>query len=201
MMRRLAMKVEGDPNVRVLLRTLRFWRELGGLYASNGGFSETLYPNLTEAVIAARQGIEIAFIVSDEDENNVMGSHWTACVLDVRRRTYRFGDSLDMDPPPALQPCLENWLYSVGLLPPGEPLRRDRDLEHRIQADASSCGFIAVNMLEHYVLPDQMIWTPHANAHLRVAKYIELMAYNPNMRVVGSCCALFILMISQLRSV
>lgn len=181
----LSLEIERRRVTRVAALPLQFWRELEHLQTTDSRFNALHYPALSEALSLIQSGnnTEIAFILSDRDVNNPMGSHWTACVLNVGRREYRFGDSFDHDPPPSLQPRLELWLNWAQALPQGQSLHRGSNLDHHGQQDGNSCGFIAVNMIEHYVFGrERRLWTPETNATLRVLKYISLMEYNGSDR-------------------
>lgn len=164
-------------NVRVL--PLQFWRELEHLQQTDAEWDRLHYPELSNAIALVEQGFELAFILSDQSRANPMGSHWTACVINLPRREYRFGDSYDGDPPPSLQPRLELWLHWAEVLGPNDHLHRSQDLEHNSQKDGYSCGFIALNMLEHYILRrGTKLWDEESNATLRTIKYINLLEFN-----------------------
>jgi hypothetical protein len=175
----LSLEIERRKLTTVAALGLQFWRELEHLQSTESRFNELHYPALAEARALVLQGKELAFILSDQNEKNPMGSHWTACVLNVAKGEYRFGDSFNHDPPPSLQPRLELWLHWSGAMPLNQMLYRATDLDHNSQMDGNSCGFIAVNMLEHYIFPrSTKIWTAGSNASLRLVKYINLMEYN-----------------------
>lgn len=179
MMTLMSLEIERRKLTTVAALGLQFWRELEHLQSTESRFNELHYPALAEARALVLQGKELAFILSDHNEKNPMGSHWTACVLDVGKGEYHFGDSFNHDPPPSLQPRLEIWLHWCGAMLPNQLLYRGPDLAHNSQMDGNSCGFIAVNMLEHYIFPrSTKLWTAGSNASLRVVKYVNLMEYN-----------------------
>jgi hypothetical protein len=174
----LSLEIQRRKITHVRILPLQFWRELEHLQASEGQWNELHYPQLANARAIVEQGYEVCFIISDLSRSNPMGSHWTACVLNVGRREYRFADSFGHDPPPSLQPRLEHWLHWGEVLDNNEHLQRGQDLDHNMQRDAYSCGFIAMNVLEHYVNKKSKLWDETSNATLRVTKYINLLEFN-----------------------
>lgn len=179
----LSLEIQRRKVGHIAALGLQFWRELEHLQSTESRFNELHYPALAEALTCIKQGKEIAFIISDQNERNPMGSHWTACILNVEQGHYRFGDSFDHDPPASFQPRLEFWLHWCSAMPQNQTLFRGPDLVHNSQKDGNSCGFIAVNMLEHYIFPRSVkVWTVESNASLRVVKYINLMEYNGSDR-------------------
>ena len=163
-----------------LVVPLRFWRELVHLYENRGFFDEMHYPCLTETWAIASGHLDVGFIVNDAKPlPGDQGTHWTACVLNISKGEYHFGDSLDSQPPVALQSALELWLRRNNA---DVPLRRGKDLDHASQTDGWSCGIIAINTLENYFL-GYPLWTAEKNADIRITKYINLLEYNRGVPV------------------
>ncbi|KAF8324541.1 uncharacterized protein EI90DRAFT_2321650 [Cantharellus anzutake] len=179
LVRLTSLNMKSRPVPPGLVVPLRFWRELVHLYENDGFFDEMHYPCLSETWLTVKSGnLDVGFIVNDAKPlPGDQGTHWTACVLSVSTGEYRFGDSLDAQPPLLLQPALELWLARCNALPPGAQLRRGNDLDHASQTDGWSCGIIAVNTLEHHFL-DYPLWGPNKNADIRITKYINLLEYN-----------------------
>lgn len=177
----LSLDIQRHKIRSVAVVSLQFYRELEHLDQNQAVFNALHYPALAEALqlVQSHHNTEIAFILSDRNDNYPVGSHWTACVLNVAKREYRYGDSAGSDPPPWLRQRLEIWLNWAQILNRGENLERGPDLEHNLQQDSWSCGFVAANMLERYVFQDATrLWSPENDATLRVIKYINMMEFN-----------------------
>ncbi|KAK1230393.1 hypothetical protein PQX77_006517 [Marasmius sp. AFHP31] len=75
------------------------------------------------------------------------GNHWVAIAIDTIAHTISYGDSLRKPPPAELSNILIWWMnrlfpeqpFEIKVLPCGK------------QTDGSSCGFYAINAIEHFI--------------------------------------------------
>jgi hypothetical protein len=189
LIRLTSINLREQKKSRGMVVPLRFWRELEHLDMNNGFFDSGHYPCLTDTwKYIARGGVDLGFIVNNADGRlpGDKGTHWSACVLSLSKGQFRYGDSMNLPPPHALQARLERWLRMYD--PSSRRLQKGKDLTHAFQTDVHSCGLISVNALEHYFLR-YPLWTPESDADIRLSKYISLLEFGkgPPVCVYYSC--------------
>ncbi|KAJ7091028.1 hypothetical protein C8R44DRAFT_750775 [Mycena epipterygia] len=103
---------------------------------------------------------------------NVGSSHWVAGVIDFDKEIIGFGDSLPgmFKPPERLIKSLKRWLKQNF----GKVFRCDYNaMEHGVQKDGFSCGFVAFNTCERDLYPLTPIWIPRRAVLTRLLHFLN----------------------------
>jgi hypothetical protein len=99
--------------------------------------------NLGEEVVHGRKG---ALTIHNLGEDN---QHWVAIVIDGKHETIHYGNSYGTNMPFELLDAYQWWLSQHALSP-----FAIKKLPITSQEDASSCGFLSHNSLDHFAFPD-----------------------------------------------
>lgn len=130
-------KVQDASNNLEAYRSDHYWQWLRDLGERVFGQGRTI---LTVVHLGKLPGV-------DKEEG---ADHWVPLIIDGKERCFRYGDSLTKNPtpPPELKTALELW----SLEHTNQPFSF-KTLPITYQIDGHSCGPLAYNALEHFVLP------------------------------------------------
>ncbi|KAJ7122138.1 hypothetical protein C8R44DRAFT_622057 [Mycena epipterygia] len=163
----LATRVVADPQLadKVIVAPLAFSKNVT---TTKGDYTKQNAPLLYryEREVKEKKKEKIIFPV------NVGSSHWVAAVIDFKKKTIAFGDSLPgmFNPPQKVIKGLQRWFRRQF----GEPFDCDYNaMEHGVQKDGYSCGFVMFNTCERDLWPLTPIWIPRRAVLTRLLHFLK----------------------------